>query len=359
MNISRLRAVLNSAGPYTQPRMELSIFDTAGRGYYENPATDLLAFFTDPTQPHDLADCFVSGILECIPDANDFSPQLSHQPETEIVTKAGNRIDLVLRSNEWIIALEHKIHHRINNPFDDYEAHVRKNLNHPDQTPFFVLLSPSGFCSEKNWIGLRHKSFIASIRRELGRRVLEQAPNKWHILAREFLLHLENTVLEQPMNNEAFQFFIENAHSIDEMLLLRENAIEEIRRKVASRLTEVNPECNLSSRRQMWPQGPALRFALKTWKTSSDLVVYLESRDSGISVQISIYVADAYLQLEERARTEFKDLPSPTDSWREGDCFCMSWELGGFDEDKVLSFANQCMGHLSAVETERAHKRGN
>lgn len=351
MNLHQLQEVLRSATPYSQPRQELSIFDTAGRGYFENPATDLLAFFTDPTQPHGLADCFVSGILECVPEGHTFSPHPSQRPETEVVTGLGNRIDLLLKSDEWIIAIEHKIHHSINNPFDDYESHIRNTLDNVDQKPYFILLSPSGVFPADGWISLRHKDFIESVRRDLGVRMVEQEPNKWHTLAREFLLHLDNTVSEQSMDDEAFQFFIRNAHSIDEILKIKEDAIVTIQKKIGSRITEDFPEGALTMRRHSWSRGPALRYALRTWGSESDLVVSLTSTDSGISARVTVYCANSEGRLVELIKNEFGHLPSPTRTWHEKACFCMRWELGDFDEVRVLDLAAQCMQRLNAVET--------
>ena len=48
------------------PAEEPTIFAMGGRGYYENPASDLLAFFLKPAAAHGLGDLFLSTFLECI-----------------------------------------------------------------------------------------------------------------------------------------------------------------------------------------------------------------------------------------------------------------------------------------------------
>ena len=358
MNISQLREILNAAAPYTKEQHETSIFDAAGRGYYENPSTDLLAFFLDPTQPHELSDCFISGILQCIPNTHRLSPRTSQSPIREAFTESGNRIDLLIKGDEWTLVIEHKIHHGVHNPFADYENHVRSRPCEFNQKAFFVLLSPSGVCPAANWVGLQHEKLIESIRRELGRTMLEQEPNKWHIFAREFLLHLENTVLEQSMDDETFQFVIDNMHKFSGVMELKENAIDTIDSNISERLSEAFPESTLKRRRHNWKQGPALRYALHTWATDSDLVVYLKSMDSGLAIQVRVYVTDSNEQLEELIEMYFKDIRDPERVWHEmkGTCFCMRWDLGPFDEEQVANFATQCMKSLSTLEGEARKK---
>ena len=50
MDLEQLRALLAKAERFYQPEREPSIFALGGRGYYENPTTDLLAFFLNPAQ---------------------------------------------------------------------------------------------------------------------------------------------------------------------------------------------------------------------------------------------------------------------------------------------------------------------
>lgn len=51
---------------YARPAMEPTLFAMGGRGYYENPATDLLKFFLKPKAEHQLGDLFLSTYLECM-----------------------------------------------------------------------------------------------------------------------------------------------------------------------------------------------------------------------------------------------------------------------------------------------------
>ncbi|MFW8079771.1 PD-(D/E)XK nuclease family protein, partial [Klebsiella pneumoniae] len=102
------------------------------RGHYENPVSDLLAFFIDPDAPHGLNTLVLGALLECLPahvDASLLSP-----PAREVMTQKGTRIDLLLESKEWAMVLENKIWHQLNNPFNDYSGYLEQK--HPDKKPF-------------------------------------------------------------------------------------------------------------------------------------------------------------------------------------------------------------------------------
>ena len=54
-----LESVLNEVKKYVTPAKEPTLFAVGGRGYYENPASDLLAFFLKPDAEHKLKDLFL------------------------------------------------------------------------------------------------------------------------------------------------------------------------------------------------------------------------------------------------------------------------------------------------------------
>ena len=49
-----LESFLSDVSNHVAPVKELTVFSVGGRGYYENPTTDLLAFFLRPDAEHGL-----------------------------------------------------------------------------------------------------------------------------------------------------------------------------------------------------------------------------------------------------------------------------------------------------------------
>lgn len=48
------------------PEPETTIFSIGGRGYYENPTTDMLAFFFDPSAPHNFGEAIIQVFFDCL-----------------------------------------------------------------------------------------------------------------------------------------------------------------------------------------------------------------------------------------------------------------------------------------------------
>lgn len=153
MELEDARTLLAKAAYYRQPDYEPSIFALGGRGYFENPTTDLLAFFLDPSQVHGKGDCFLQALLNCLPDVNELQTTLRAPPQREVSTQNGNRIDLLLLGDDWDLLLENKILHSQINPFSDYEEYADGLKDDKCRRRLCVVLSPprslprSGACS--------------------------------------------------------------------------------------------------------------------------------------------------------------------------------------------------------------------
>src|SRR5690554_3974156 len=90
MELDNLRILLSEAALFSQPDREPSIFSIGGRGYYENPTTELLAYFLDPAQTHGLGACFLDALLGCLKTAENLTARLRETPRREVTTHNNN-----------------------------------------------------------------------------------------------------------------------------------------------------------------------------------------------------------------------------------------------------------------------------
>lgn len=108
--------------------VEPTIFSIGSRGYYENPTTDILAFFCNVNGQHKLGNTVLQALFDCISDVTrELSCTLITSPEREVLTKNFKRIDLLLEGPDWVIVLENKIYHQQNNPFADYQNYIEND----------------------------------------------------------------------------------------------------------------------------------------------------------------------------------------------------------------------------------------
>ncbi|WP_435236737.1 PD-(D/E)XK nuclease family protein [Psychromonas sp. PT13] len=213
---------------------EKSIFSIGGRRHWENPTTEILAFFCDNNAAHELGDLVLKSLIQCLHTKYhnlDFS--LNKPPEREVRTPSGKRIDLLLESERWVIVLENKIFHVQNNPFTEYEEFVMQGTRRffNDKEAIFVVLSPDGMVTgaSDKWKGISYECLIEKIKQHLSEHFINHPLNKWVVLLREFILHLEGLLMSKSntVEDENIEFVLKNIISIKELQDLKTLSIKQ------------------------------------------------------------------------------------------------------------------------------------
>ncbi|WP_168406216.1 PD-(D/E)XK nuclease family protein [Acinetobacter indicus] len=123
------QTLLENAKKFKKQPREKTFFDTAIRNHYENPTTELLEFFLNPRESHELGDVFWKGFSDIVQAEVGKGSQISigqiERLERECVTHSGNRIDLMLETDSHLLLVEAKIYHHQNNPFHDYVKYAK------------------------------------------------------------------------------------------------------------------------------------------------------------------------------------------------------------------------------------------
>ena len=208
-DLESLESVLSEVKNHLPQDRETTIFELGCRGYYENPTTDILAFFLNPDAEHGLGDMFISTYLVCMnvdPSRIDMS---CVGIKDQVETANGNFIDLQIRGQDWCLIIENKIYHWAANPFKDYEAHAEKSCK---GKRFFSILAPTrtkppnGSATPGLWKPVSYKEYFQKLRERMATRFFDVPFSKWHILAREFILHIENELYNPPMKKQDADF---------------------------------------------------------------------------------------------------------------------------------------------------------
>ncbi len=273
---------MQSLGSLTKER---NIFSIGARGYYENPTSDMLAFFLDPSSDHGLNNLVLSCLLSCLDqeltDPKPY-PSLELTPEREYVTEAQNRIDLVLEGSDWVMAIENKIMHGLQNNFEDYKSHIIKK--YPSKNSVFVILTATKPNSTpEGWIWLGYKKLITEIRPQLGQYMVSSGPSKWAVFLREFFLNIEDQ-LSLDMDKKTFEFVNTNYDSFNQARKLLDEYLTELQGEV-SELCSSAMEFRVNARRESWREhGIAIRAY--PWSDKINNVILLVCPDGSFEIKI-------------------------------------------------------------------------
>lgn len=66
IRIEHFKELLESAKKFKKQPREKTFFDTVIRNHYENPTTELLEFFLNPQESHELGDIFWKGFSDVV-----------------------------------------------------------------------------------------------------------------------------------------------------------------------------------------------------------------------------------------------------------------------------------------------------
>lgn len=275
---------------------EKTIFGIGSRGYYENPTSDVLAFFCDSEGAHGLGNLMMEAVFDSLGYCNQEEAltfddiSLIAEPEREVFTEDGKYIDILLESNDWVMVIENKVFHKLNNPFKSYQHHIDKEEQYQGKYPIFVVLSPKGN-APTGWLGLSYPALLDSVREKLAQAFITQPINKWLVLLREFILHLEGIMSGSTISPETTDYILENLREIHQAERLKDKTIKAFHLELLQELSTIFPNEKIDIKLSTWNKYPALRFSFKKWQSNSFVALYLDAR-AGESFCINYYVTD-------------------------------------------------------------------
>ena len=280
--------ILSKVKELKRPVTEKNIFSIGGRGHYENPISDILAFFIDPKEEHGFGELFLRSLFETT-GRDKLLLELAEPPRREQFTDEGNRIDLIVEGEKWVLVIENKIRHQAINPFKDYDDFINDKYNEKDNK-VFILLTIKDEVAPKNWLSVTYSKFVERIKNNIGFHLLSANNNKWLVILREFILNIESEYGENNMDSERIKFVKSNYAKIQEIKDMLGEYIEYMREKGLEVINSVSGKNDIAfSKQQDWGEkGTALRLISKDWGKGTNITLLL-GRDGFFRIQFYVY----------------------------------------------------------------------
>jgi hypothetical protein len=238
-----------------------TFMEIGGYPHYENVCSNFLAFFFDPEGPHGLGSLFLDALLGSVSIADEKKNSGgSVSIDREITTEAGNRIDILVKSDSHAVLIENKIYAAAVNPFDDYTAYLNR-LKKEDGTPYenkikiLLTLYPSGEGAEWHFVNLTHADFVSAVRSALGDHVLK-ADTRYLTLMLDFLNTLENLGEGTRMNQGYIKLLAERGDEVEKFLRGIQEVRGELRGKVQRLEALINVEGHQNVEQIPWSPNP-------------------------------------------------------------------------------------------------------
>lgn len=324
-NTARMEDFLQKVRQYIHPEKEKTLFSLGGKGHYENPTSDLLAFFLTPSAEHGLKSLFLDAFLECMQIDPGSVLKSGVTVRREVITKDGSRVDLLIEGPEWVMIIENKIYHYLANPFESYELHA-KSLRGGTRS-LFAVLSPDGRSSSPAWIGVSYKNFCTALRNKFAEAFFHLPYSKWQVFAREFILHLENELYTPSMTPEQAAFIENHAKEIKQVQALASEYNQFLQNLLIRSLEEELPDHTFSIKNEHW----ALRCYSNNWGQSN--IAFWRSDDANPTFRATVYLVN----LSETQVAAAHDKMPNTKHWREGSWLAWQTEPGFDSRDEAIA----------------------
>jgi hypothetical protein len=256
-----------------------------------------------------------------------------------------------LSSDEWVIAIESKVYHQQINPFDDYETHVRALVSAntvsnieaearvgTNRQAVFVIISPDGKVDDghlhTDWCGISFQQLVNEVKIQLQEHFFTSSFNKWSLVLKDFLLHMENLVNDSQRNSAQEEFALTRLAEISHAWNLLRNTLESVRGKTHI-LLEQHPELTgvLISKKASWFDLPTTilysidktkEIALFASRSPSDFSPYNVQLNAGKYIFIQIHIQTENLGLE-LSSIDDRFAEKSHDKWYTSNSRCFRW----------------------------------
>ncbi|SFS31340.1 PD-(D/E)XK nuclease superfamily protein [Succinivibrio dextrinosolvens] len=303
-------------------KKNLNIFNCGLTNYYENPTTDLLAYFIErsaDTSDKEFLKTITRNLLTKAGVSNSSVEPFIDKEEfisvgTQVTTMNRNRIDLLLETTNCVFVFEAKINHEINNPFDDYMAYCKKHFKNKS-VYYYLLTKNHNVLPPQGWINITYSELVTF---EANKTPI----TKLDFYIEDFVSHLHLLCGSNDMNNSEIQYVIENSKAISLLFTSYYRINEQIRDNLNNSFKD--PENNeFFLEKKGWGGYPVTeaikqRIELKLFINGEDtrFVIYPRYVDSimdkGITINYSFWTVNNSIlgYFEDKLREKYKNLDS-------------------------------------------------
>lgn len=292
---------------------EPNFFSIGGRGYLENPTSDLLAIFMgglDGNTPTWLAKALVHCLIDRghLPAVELESYQWDDlKVEREVAindaeTDTYKRLDLLVSCSAFVLGIEFKVYASAShNPFDIYDQLLHSRAN--GRPVLKCVLRPNSYAGDikaADWPVVSFDQLIDKAKQFYGSDVAFAPVSKWQFFYTELLQHLHKLAhpeSDNVMDKQSFDFVMQNFSDLRKARSLLEDFESQLtlmgELAVTKALQEQNIETTIKTAKHNWPHARALRFRPECWGQDSDVVLCyeeIEDEDTSLGFFIRAYI---------------------------------------------------------------------
>lgn len=264
MNFDKFEKILKESGKIIEkiPIKEKTFMDISGYPHYENVCSNILAFYFNPNEEHQMNELVLLSLVKVLQNKGidiDFNNN-NINIQREYITQNGNRIDLVIQTNNFVIGIENKLDASVYNDLQDYASTLNK-LNTKSIKILLSLHENTKVVENTEFVNITYQEFFIQLKEDLNN--IQNTDNKWYVFLQEFIKNLENVEGELEMEEEIINWLKANRKEIEEFDKVREIAYKSMEKTQEKLKTLLEDRLKVSY--------------IKIWKGTNDISCYIDS----------------------------------------------------------------------------------
>ena len=193
---------------------EKTIMDIMGNTKDEKVCTNMLAFYFNPNEEHELNNLVLKALIDVLITKNQLKTfeDKNIAITTELKTLNGNRIDIVIKNDDCVIGIENKIDASLYNDLNDYS----KTLDLISDNAIKIVLSiheVNTNYSKTGFINITYTEFLDSLEELL--KSFEYKDKKWYLYLEDFIINLRGNHIEYNLKKSLSNENLKLNHTVE------------------------------------------------------------------------------------------------------------------------------------------------
>lgn len=260
---------------------------------FEEVCSRILRFYIDPLAEHGLNNLWLSALWKATKQCGEVP--FYDNVECVIEEFAENKkIDIIIKLNAFVIAIENKITADLYNPLDIYAKYIKYRYSDKKQILLVLSVFPILDCKKKarikdnGFLAILYKDLFAQVYKEL-RNYVMGCDQKYLTYMFDFMKTIEN------MNNDSFKrendFFTQNKEMIEKLIDRYNNYKNDILSKQKDNIAELRSLISEKTKDSWWAWQDwdlCIAFNEKSYKIGIESSY--ESTSGGACEKFHIYI---------------------------------------------------------------------
>ena len=214
VEIDDLYKLIHEFGKIPKPKKAKTFLEICGYPHYENVCSNILKYFLNPKNEHGLNDLVLNALVKIIDEKFKFDIDFHNiNIEREFRTINNKRLDILIQTDNYVIGIENKIYHSLNNDLIDYSKTIQSYCSH-NKIPINIILSLYGLsnpddinkANEAKFINITYAELFRGIKQDLGNHIHSYNPTYLNYLT-DFIKTMQN-IKSTAMENRVLNKFI-------------------------------------------------------------------------------------------------------------------------------------------------------